>query len=137
MDAKKCPVCGAGTELKHRLNDGRPFWGCRRYPACHGLIDIDDVQEPDVHGLAQMFKTLTIEVEQFGMPAAVQWKMTFAIHEATTVQTVLAANEHVEHETIIHLANEQLRQQLGIDVLMLVRGLSGADAEESVRVERL
>lgn len=32
----ECPDCGAGMELRYRHKDGEPFWGCKRYPGCHG-----------------------------------------------------------------------------------------------------
>ena len=42
-----CPLCGGATELKTARRGafaGRPFWGCRRYPGCSGLVNRQ--QEP-------------------------------------------------------------------------------------------
>ena len=31
-----CPECGSRMVLRHRKSDGKPFFGCTRYPACKG-----------------------------------------------------------------------------------------------------
>ena len=47
-----CPICGAKMVL-HRpypksSNQYEPFWGCIRYPYCHGTRNIDpETGEPE------------------------------------------------------------------------------------------
>lgn len=33
----RCPKCGARMVLRHRKADGASFYGCSRYPQCHGI----------------------------------------------------------------------------------------------------
>jgi ssDNA-binding Zn-finger/Zn-ribbon topoisomerase 1 len=44
-----CPVCGGPTERRRARQGpraGLEFWGCRRFPACDGLINIDPPATP-------------------------------------------------------------------------------------------
>ena len=34
----KCVKCGARMVLRHRKSDGKPFYGCSRFPACRSVI---------------------------------------------------------------------------------------------------
>ena len=36
----KCPFCGGDMVLRHRKADGKPFYGCKRYPNCRGIVNI-------------------------------------------------------------------------------------------------
>lgn len=43
--APSCPKCGG--QMRHRVAHkgryrGRPFWGCRRYPSCTGIVSIEN-----------------------------------------------------------------------------------------------
>ena len=40
----KCPKCGSPMDVRTARTGaraGKRFWGCQRYPACHGTINID------------------------------------------------------------------------------------------------
>ena len=39
-DAPKCPYCGAPMARRVRKSDGKPFYGCSKYPACRGIVNI-------------------------------------------------------------------------------------------------
>ncbi len=45
-DAPLCPLC-AGTMGRRVNKRGNPFWGCDRWPACDGLIDIQETAAGD------------------------------------------------------------------------------------------
>ena len=38
--APKCPYCGAPMVRRVRKADGKPFYGCSKYPACKGIANI-------------------------------------------------------------------------------------------------
>ncbi len=38
--APQCPYCGCEMVLRHRKKDGAPFYGCKRFPACRGIVKI-------------------------------------------------------------------------------------------------
>ena len=38
--APKCPYCGAPMVRRVRKADGKPFYGCPKYPACKGIANI-------------------------------------------------------------------------------------------------
>lgn len=60
----KCPVCGATTEIKNRHYDGRPFWSCKRYPSCMGLVDIDKAAIVDSSDLTCELESISIEIKK-------------------------------------------------------------------------
>ncbi|WP_342564272.1 hypothetical protein NST84_03495 [Paenibacillus sp. FSL R7-0345] len=60
----KCPVCGTKTEIKNRHYDGRPFWSCKRYPSCMGLIDIDKAGKVDTLALTSELECVSIEIKK-------------------------------------------------------------------------
>ena len=33
-----CPLCATQTILRFRITDGKPFYGCARYPHCRGAL---------------------------------------------------------------------------------------------------
>ena len=39
-DAPRCPYCGGEMTLRKRRSDGRPFYGCKSYPKCRGMVDV-------------------------------------------------------------------------------------------------
>ncbi len=41
--APSCPECGAKMILRrpHGKQEWKPFWGCNRFPDCHGKYSID------------------------------------------------------------------------------------------------
>ena len=42
----KCSACGSKMSLRHRRNDGAPFWGCTSWPNCNNTSsyrEYDDV----------------------------------------------------------------------------------------------
>jgi len=39
---QRCPQCGGQMVLRHRRSDGRPFYGCKRYPHCRGIVSIEN-----------------------------------------------------------------------------------------------
>lgn len=41
----KCPKCGSSMDVRTARTGtraGKRFWGCQRYPACHGTINIEE-----------------------------------------------------------------------------------------------
>jgi hypothetical protein len=38
--APECPECGKPMSIRHRRNDGAPFYGCSGYPGCRGIVSI-------------------------------------------------------------------------------------------------
>jgi len=39
-----CPKCGTAMVRRRRRTDGAEFWGCLRYPACHGTRELAVVE---------------------------------------------------------------------------------------------
>ena len=39
-DNPLCPLCGGEMVLRKRKSDGKSFYGCKRYPACRGIVNI-------------------------------------------------------------------------------------------------
>ncbi len=37
----RCPVCRSDMKPRRRSKDGKPFFGCVRFPSCRGLRDGD------------------------------------------------------------------------------------------------
>ena len=35
------PLCGGEMVLRKRKSDGKPFYGCKRYPACRGIKNVE------------------------------------------------------------------------------------------------
>lgn len=35
-----CPLCGGEMVLRKRRSDGKPFYGCSRYPVCRGIKNV-------------------------------------------------------------------------------------------------
>ena len=40
-DAPRCPYCGGEMTLRKRRSDGKSFYGCRSYPKCRGIVNVD------------------------------------------------------------------------------------------------
>ena len=40
-DAPRCPYCGGEMVLRKRRGDGKSFYGCRSYPKCRGIINVE------------------------------------------------------------------------------------------------
>lgn len=40
----RCPRCGAQMVLRHRKSDDGHFYGCSKYPNCHGIVNVDGSQ---------------------------------------------------------------------------------------------
>ena len=40
-DAPLCPYCGGEMVLRKRKGDGKSFYGCKRYPACRGIREVE------------------------------------------------------------------------------------------------
>ena len=40
-DAPCCPYCGGEMVLRKRKSDGKSFYGCKSYPKCRGIINVD------------------------------------------------------------------------------------------------
>ena len=38
--APLCPYCGGEMVLRQRKNGGTPFYGCKRFPTCRGIVKI-------------------------------------------------------------------------------------------------
>lgn len=36
----RCPICGGGMVVRHRLADGKSFYGCKRFPKCRAIVNI-------------------------------------------------------------------------------------------------
>jgi hypothetical protein len=47
MVGPKCPQCGDMMARRLRKADGRPFWGCVRFPECRSIINWQDWSPPD------------------------------------------------------------------------------------------
>lgn len=39
-DAPRCPYCGGEMTLRKRRSDGKPFYGCKSYPQCRGMLNV-------------------------------------------------------------------------------------------------
>lgn len=39
-DMLSCPYCGGEMILRKRRNGGRPFYGCKAYPNCRGIVNV-------------------------------------------------------------------------------------------------
>jgi hypothetical protein len=39
--APRCPYCGAEMTLRKRRSDGKSFYGCRSYPKCRGIVNVE------------------------------------------------------------------------------------------------
>ena len=40
-DNPLCPLCGGEMVLRKRKNDGKPFYGCKSYPKCRGIVNVE------------------------------------------------------------------------------------------------
>lgn len=40
-DIPQCPYCGGGMVLRKRKGDGKSFYGCKSYPRCRGIINVE------------------------------------------------------------------------------------------------
>lgn len=40
-DAPRCPYCGGEMTLRKRRSDGKSFYGCRSYPKCRGIVNVE------------------------------------------------------------------------------------------------
>ena len=40
-DAPHCPYCGGEMVLRKRKGDGKSFYGCKSYPKCRGIINVE------------------------------------------------------------------------------------------------
>lgn len=40
-DAPLCPYCGGEMVLRKRKGDGKSFYGCKSYPKCRGIINVE------------------------------------------------------------------------------------------------
>ena len=40
-DAPLCPYCGGEMVLRKRRGDGKSFYGCKSYPRCRGIINVE------------------------------------------------------------------------------------------------
>ena len=40
-DAPRCPYCGGEMVIRTRKSDGKSFYGCRSYPKCRGIVNVD------------------------------------------------------------------------------------------------
>ena len=40
-DAPLCPYCGGEMVLRKRKSDGKSFYGCKSYPRCRGIINVE------------------------------------------------------------------------------------------------
>lgn len=38
--APRCPYCGGEMVLRKRNVDGKPFYGCKSYPKCRGIVNV-------------------------------------------------------------------------------------------------
>ena len=36
----RCPYCGGEMALRRRRSDGKPFYGCKSYPDCRGIVNV-------------------------------------------------------------------------------------------------
>lgn len=39
--APRCPYCGGEMTLRKRRSDGKSFYGCRSYPKCRGIVNVE------------------------------------------------------------------------------------------------
>ena len=47
-DNPVCPLCGGEMVLRKRKSDGKSFYGCKRYPACRGIKNVEQGGERGV-----------------------------------------------------------------------------------------
>ena len=40
-DAPPCPYCGGEMVLRKRRGDGKSFYGCKSYPKCRGIVNVE------------------------------------------------------------------------------------------------
>ena len=40
-EVPRCPYCGGEMILRKRKGDGRSFYGCKSYPACRGIVNVE------------------------------------------------------------------------------------------------
>lgn len=40
-DIPRCPYCGGEMTLRKRRSDGKPFYGCKSYPKCRGMVNVE------------------------------------------------------------------------------------------------
>ena len=40
-DAPLCPYCGGEMVLRKRKGDGKSFYGCKSYPKCRGIVNVE------------------------------------------------------------------------------------------------
>ena len=40
-DAPCCPYCGGEMVLRKRKSDGKSFYGCKSYPQCRGIVNVE------------------------------------------------------------------------------------------------
>ena len=40
-DAPLCPYCGGEMVLRKRKSDGKSFYGCKSYPKCRGIVNVE------------------------------------------------------------------------------------------------
>ena len=40
-DAPRCPYCGGEMVLRKRKGDGKSFYGCKSYPKCRGIVNVE------------------------------------------------------------------------------------------------
>ncbi len=40
-DAPRCPYCGGEMVLRKRKGDGKSFYGCKSYPRCRGIVNVE------------------------------------------------------------------------------------------------
>ncbi len=40
-EAPRCPYCGGEMVLRKRKGDGKSFYGCKSYPACRGIVNVE------------------------------------------------------------------------------------------------
>jgi hypothetical protein len=41
-EAPECPQCGSEMVIRRRKADNIPFWGCKEFPTCRGIVNIED-----------------------------------------------------------------------------------------------
>ena len=40
-EVPRCPYCGGEMVLRKRKGDGKSFYGCKSYPACRGIVNVE------------------------------------------------------------------------------------------------
>ena len=40
-DAPRCPYCGGEMVVRKRKGDGKSFYGCKSYPRCRGIVNVE------------------------------------------------------------------------------------------------